>query len=76
MCNYPLIHPGCSVREGKSYPKVSLLNNPPVEHEMTNQKGDLLIRDLWQRGTDSILGMNVVNTDILSKSPVSDVGEL
>ena len=29
----------------------------------TEEKGDLLIRDLWKRGTDCILDMRVVNTD-------------
>ena len=36
------------------------------------QKGDLLIRDLWQQGTDSVHDMRVVNTDALlyvRKSP-------
>ena len=40
--------------------------------EVTEQKGDLLIRDLWQQGTDSVHNMRVVNTDALSyarKSP-------
>ena len=34
--------------------------------EVTYQKGDLLIRDLWQQGTDSVHNMCVVNTDALS----------
>ena len=33
--------------------------------EVTEQKGDLLIRDLWQQGTDSVHEMRVVNTDAL-----------
>ena len=36
------------------------------------QKGDLLIRDLWANGTDSVHNMRVVNTDAKSyweKSP-------
>ena len=33
--------------------------------EVTEQKGDLLIRDLWQKGTDSVHDMRVVNTDTL-----------
>ena len=40
--------------------------------EVTEQKADLLIRDLWQQGTDSVHDMHVVNTDALSyvrKSP-------
>ena len=34
---------------------------PPLE--ATEKKGDLLIRDLWQNGTDIVHGMRVVNTD-------------
>ena len=36
------------------------------------QKGDLLIRDLWQQGTDSVHNMHVVNIDAptyLEKAP-------
>ena len=34
--------------------------------EVKEQKGNLLIRDLWQQGTDSVHDMRVVNTDALS----------
>ena len=34
--------------------------------EVTEQKVDLVIRDLWQQGTDSVHNMRVVNTDALS----------
>ena len=37
--------------------------SPP---EATKQKGDLLIRDLWANGTDSVHDMRVVNTDAKS----------
>ena len=40
--------------------------------EATEQKGDLLLRDLWQNGTDSIHDPRVVNTGAKSyweKSP-------
>ena len=37
-----------------------------AEPEVTEQKGDLLIRDLWKQGTDSVHDMRVVNTDALS----------
>ena len=33
---------------------------PPSE--VTEQKGYLLIRELWQQGTDSVHDMRVVNT--------------
>ena len=36
--------------------------------ESTEQKGDLLIRDLWQNGTDSVQDMSGVNTDTKSYS--------
>ena len=39
---------------------------PPPE--VTDQKGDLLIRDLWQNGTDSVHNMPVVNTYAKSHS--------
>ena len=40
--------------------------------EATEQKGDLLIRDLWLNETDSVHKMRVVNTDAkshLAKTP-------
>ena len=37
---------------------------PPPE--VTEQKGNLLIRDLWQQGIDSVHNMQVVNTDAQS----------
>ena len=44
--------------------------NPPsettAEPEVMEQKGDLLIRDLWQQGTDSFHNIPVVNTDTLT----------
>ena len=46
-------------------PRVSTTpgDSPP---EAMEQKGDLLIRDLWANGTDSIHDMRVVNTDAKS----------
>ena len=38
----------------------------PAAPEVTEKKGDLLIRDLYQQGTDSVHDMRVVNTDALS----------
>ena len=39
-------------------------NNAVVQPpEFTEQNGGLLIRDLWQQGTDSVHDMRVVNTD-------------
>ena len=34
--------------------------------EVTEQKGDLLIRKLWQKGTDSVHDIRVVYTDTLT----------
>ena len=45
------------------------VDTPP---EAMEQKRDLLLRDLWQNGTDSVHNMRVVNTDEKSyweKSP-------
>ena len=41
-------------------------NAPPTE--ATEQKGDLLIRNLWQNGPNSVNDMCVVNTDANSHS--------
>ena len=37
-----------------------------TQTEATEQKGDLLIRDLWANRTDSVHDMRVVNTDAKS----------
>ena len=42
---------------------------PPPE--VTEQKGDLLIHDLWQNGTDSVHDMRVVNTDAQSHNTIN-----
>ena len=46
----------------KPYPT----SETPAAPEVTEQKGDLLIRDLWQPGTDSVHDLRVVNTDTLT----------
>ena len=66
VCNNPLIYSGRAVKRTEAAPagangdsgQISV--QPP---EVTEQKGDLLIRDLWQQGTDSVHDMRVVNTD-------------
>ena len=54
----------------KPKPASSKLTTPPdattAAPEVTEQKGFLLIRDLWQQGTDSVHDMHIVNTDALS----------
>ena len=49
---------------GSTKPKPT--SETPAAPEVTEQKGDLLIRDLWQQGTDSVHDMRVVNTDALT----------
>ena len=70
MCDDPLIYSGRAARRTRPTPAESTKPNPtseaPAEPEVTEQKGDLLIRDLWQRGTDSVHNMRVVNTDTLT----------
>ena len=64
MHDDPLIYSDCAVKRTKATPAGS---NGNSEHtsapEVTEQKGDLLIRDLWQQGTNSVHDMRVVNTD-------------
>ena len=72
VCSDPLIHQGCLIQEVKAQPTVSHRNNTQKTKYNLEKKGDLLVRDLCQRGTDSIHGMHVVNNDALScqiKSP-------
>ena len=66
--NNPLIYQGCAVKRPKAKPagpsvSTNLGDTPP---EATEQKGDLLLWDLWQNGTDSVHNMHVVNTDAKS----------
>ena len=76
MRNDPLIYSCRAVRRTNPTPAGSIKPNPPGETtaapEVTEQKGDLLILDLWQQGTDSVHYMRVMNTDALtylSKAP-------
>ena len=66
--NDPLIYQGCAVRRTKSQPAGLRDSNTPGDSppEATEQKGDLLIRDLWSNRTDSVHYMRVVNTDAKS----------
>ena len=72
--NDPLIYQGCAVKRPKSQPAGPSGSTKPGENptKAIEQKGDLLIRDLWNNGTDSVHNMSVVNTDArsyLEKSP-------
>ena len=62
----PLIYSGRAVKRTKatSAGADGKTNHTGVQPpEVTEQKGDLLIRDLWEQGTDSVHGMRVVNTN-------------
>ena len=72
----PLIYSGRAMSRTKPNQDGSNLKKPTDETtaapKVTEQKGDLLIRDLWQQGTDSVNDMRVVKTDALlyvRKSP-------
>ena len=65
-----LIYSGRAVKRTKATPVGDSGNNdqagaPPPE--FTWQKGDLLIRDLWQNGTGSVHNMRVVNNGARSQ---------
>ena len=66
----PLIYSGCAMSRTKLNPAGSNITNPTRKTtampEVTEQKGDLLLRDLWQQGTVSFHDMLVVNTDAKS----------
>ena len=69
MRDDPLIYSGRAVKRMKAAPAGASGNStqsvaqPP---EVTEQKGELLIWDLWQQGTDIVHNMHVVNTDTLT----------
>ena len=67
MCDYSLIYSGCAVRRTKAMPaRTNGKSDHPAAPEVMEQKGDLLIRDLWQQGTNNGHDMRVVNTDALT----------
>ena len=66
MRDNPLIFAGCAVKRPKenlsrSKATKATAATPPLE--ATEQKGDLLIRDLSQNRTDSVHNMPIMNTD-------------
>ena len=66
VCNDPLIYSVHVVKRTKAAPARAggTNNNAEVQPpEVTEQKGDLLIRDIWQQGTDIVHDMRVMNTD-------------
>ena len=72
--NNPLIYQGCAVKRMIANPAGPSDTTDPDDTpaEAVEQKGDLLLWDLWQNGTDSVHDMPVLNTDAKSyweKSP-------
>ena len=64
-----LIYSGCSVKRTKAATAGAggtITQSEVQPPEVTEQKADLLIRDLWKQGTDSVYNMHVVNTDTLT----------
>ena len=64
-----LIYSGRDVRTTKPTLARSNKTKPseqPAAPEVMEQKGDLIIQDLWQQGTNSFHDMCVVNTDTLT----------
>ena len=65
----PLIYSGCAVKRTKATPSGSnktKTSEHPAAPEVTEQKGNLLIRDRWKQGTNSVHDMRSVNTDALT----------
>ena len=65
MRNDLLIFAGCAVKRSKVNPSMTtdttVLDSVPPPESM-EQKGDLLIRDLWHNRTNSVHNMRFVNT--------------
>ena len=62
----PKIFTGPSVQGGKAKVKETGKGTEAPPPKEGKEKGDLLIRDLWNQGTGSIHDMHVVNTDAIS----------
>ena len=64
----PVIYQGCSAKNPNSKPAgPSGSTNPgDTPSEATEQKGYLLLWDLWKNGTDSVHDMHVLNIDAKS----------
>ena len=66
MRDNPLIFAGCAMTRPKAKPvrtSGSTNHDNTSPSEATEQKGDLLIRDLWKNRTGSVHDMRVMNTD-------------
>ena len=64
--NNPLIFECLDVKRPKAQPSGNTSSQSKSNTEVTEQKGDLLIRGLCQNGIDSVYGMHVLNTDTKS----------
>ena len=67
----PLIFVGCALKSAKDKPartSGSTEQDGVTPPEATEQKGDLLICDLWKNGTNIVHNMRVVNTDTKTHS--------
>ena len=69
MRNNPLIFVSCAVKRPKENmarfkATTVTADTPPLE--ATEQKGDLLIREIWQNRNESVHDMHIVNTDASS----------
>ena len=64
MRNDTFVTTGCAVRRGRAIQEKSTVTNkqPGIPLD-SNHRGDLLIRDLWEKGKNCVLNMRVVNTD-------------
>ena len=73
--NDPLIFICCAMKRPKAKPAIYKTTTVPADTpplEATEQKGDIMIRDLRKNGTDSFHNMHVVNTypkSHLAKTP-------
>ena len=64
MRDNPLIYSGRAMKRTKAALAGANDNSGHTEvPEVTEQKGDLFIRDLWKQGTESVHDMRVGNTD-------------
>ena len=63
MRNNPLIYTVISIQSPKAKKSGPKLSSQTQMTEATKQKGNLLIRELWKKGTNSVHDMRVVNTD-------------
>ena len=55
-------------KENPDRTKCTTVPDDTLSIESTEQKGDLLIHDLWKNGNDSVHENRVVNTDVKSHS--------